>query len=87
MVEFGFKANAKCKVCDGSIPRLTCRAFYAFHERKFHGYVHVACLHVMEKQFLPGALDALRAVEGLGPSDEIKAKVENAIRSVLKRMD
>ena len=86
-IEWGFKRRAKCYICKEPIePKTHGRAKYAFHVKKFHAYVHIKVLHLIEHGFLAGALSSLQTAMASDPPPHIARQLEDAIRSVQKRL-
>ena len=86
-IDWTFNRRSKCYICNKPIiPKAHLRAKYAFHEKKFHAYVHVGDLHLIEPAFLPGAVSSLRTAIASDPPADLAGQLDAALRAVSKRL-
>ena len=84
-VEYSFPKKGRCFLCGEDIlPKVHCRAKYVYHTKRFHAYIHVDEMHVLEKQFLPGGLRVFQEAEEAPPN--MQTQIDSAVRAALERL-
>ena len=86
-IDWSFRRRCKCYICGKPIvPKEHMRAKYAFHVKKFHAYCHVEDLHLLEPEFLPGAVASIEAAIASNPPANLAGQFDQAFRNVSKHL-